>query len=142
MAISEISFVLSAYHGHGRPNSREEFLHHFGISTEPYSFRKQLSATAAICLEIGALRIADYEEFGTEAPEELEKAIQKCLTQFANWLAAIPTENIERLRQSGMKVWVICKMWIDQDQMEFNLFPPLSAQLGRLGLQFYLITNE
>jgi hypothetical protein len=142
VAIQQIRILLNASHEWGTPNKRSEFVKLLGVKTIPFTFSPQPSSDAAINIEIVSLGIADYKRFGTERYEEFEKDLQNSLGDFAEWLGTIPTENMDRVRTSGLKVMVLVTFWMDQDQMEFNLLPSLSSELGRLGLKLYLMSNS
>ena len=142
MAVQHMRIVLSAYLTNGQVNDAAEYLRGLGVSTGPYSVAPQPSPKAAVNLEIGNIEAAEFAEHGDEQWNHFEAAVGQCLSRFGEWLATVPTQNMDRLREAGWKVWSIANLWIDQDQMDFHLPPVLSAQLGRLELELYVLSNE
>jgi hypothetical protein len=142
MAIKEIALVLSAYRPDGQPIESEAFVSGLGVGIAPYERYGTAEAWGAVGLEVVCLRADVFKDFGTERYEALEEAVQANLLAFAEWLAAIPAENMNRMRANGLKIHIVVNLLMDQDQMEFTLPPKLSVQLGRLGISFYMISNE
>ncbi|HWE94743.1 MAG TPA: hypothetical protein VG269_12330 [Tepidisphaeraceae bacterium] len=142
MAVKETTLFMQAHYPDGRPVDSDEFVNGLGVSIAPYSRYGAAGQWSAVGLQIGTVQISSFEEFGTERYEEYEKAVQKSLLAFAGWLAAIPTKDMQRLMADGLNVRLLMTLQMDQDQMEVNIPPELSSQLGRLGMGFYMLSNE
>lgn len=142
MAVTELNVFLLAHPPSGKVNDRDDFLAILDVSIEPYNPRQSSSEAPVHGLEIGFFTIEEFKQWDTERYEHFSAAIEQCLASFAAWLAKVPSENVERLRASGFHVFVLITMWMDQDQMDFDLPPALSLQLGRLGLELRMLSNE
>ena len=144
MAVTQLRVVLSAYYPDGRPIDIEHFITGLGVSDVPYEIYGGGQDSSAGGLRITSLDLADFEEpiHRPEAHDDYERAIRDRLLAFATWLSRVPTANVLHLRSDGLKVWVIVNLWIDGDQMDFRLPPPLAAELGRLDLELYILSNE
>lgn len=144
MAITHCSIVLSAYHPGGPPLDTKRFVFGLGAPDVPYEIYGGGNNSHAGGLRIGNLKLNDFgEATGRSDPwADFDASLKILLLKFAAWLARVPTENIGRLRADGLKVWVVINLQIDCDQMDFHLPPPLAAELGRLDLELYVLSNE
>ena len=62
--------------------------------------------------------------------------------EFADYLATVPRENVEALRKSGVELNVFLDAWIDQDMFDLQWESRLLGELGRLGLNLEIVTND
>jgi hypothetical protein len=61
---------------------------------------------------------------------------------FADHLATVPRESVDALRQSGVELNVYLDAWIDQDLFDLQWEAKLLGELGRLGLNLEIVTND
>src|SRR5213075_2324022 len=101
MAVQYMRIVLSAYLTNGQVNDAGEYLRRLGVSTGPYSLAPQPSPKAAVNLDIGTIQAAEFAEHGDEQWNHFEAAVGQCLSRFGEWLATVPTENMDRLKAAG-----------------------------------------
>src|SRR6476469_1501416 len=144
MGISHFCCTLSAWYRDGRPLLPERLGQDLGISEIPYPVNSSGEKGTAVRVDVGELALKDFGD-PYENPEvynDFGKAIETCLMKFADWLSTIPTEGMRRLREESFYGWVIVNLWIDSDQMDIHILPPLSRELGRLELELYILSNE
>jgi len=128
MAATHFKIVLAYYSD--TPIARERSTVTLGSQKLPYHVAR-----------LGLKEFGDPSE-RPEAHDDFERAINACLLDFAVWLSQISSEEINATRSAGLNPWVIVNLWIDSDQMDFHLPPLLSTELGRLGLELYILSNE
>jgi hypothetical protein len=142
MAIIHFSCALSAWYRDGRPLEPKQMARDLGASEVPFKeIFSQERFTGLNIAEIAASEFGDHYE-RPEACEEFDVAMRAALLKFAEWLSQIPIENIGRMRDESFYAWVIINLWIDGDQMDLYILPPLSRELGRLELELYVLSNE
>ena len=144
MAISGFSAGLSAYHPNGPCLHTKRFVLGLGVGEVPYEVYGGDDESHAGGLTIGRLNLEDFGE--RDGPSDIwadfEAAMTACLLAFAAWLTRVPTDSTVRHRQYGLNDRVIVNLWIDGNQMDFRVPPPLAEQLGRLGLELHILSNE
>jgi hypothetical protein len=62
--------------------------------------------------------------------------------EFADYLATVPKESVDALRNSGVELNVYLDAWIDQDLFDLQWESRLLGELGRLGLNLEIVTND
>lgn len=144
MANLHFGIALSAYYLDGRPLDPRQFVAGLGVAEIPYDVKGEGRRYESARLIIGELGLSDFGDPSVrpEVHDDYANAIEKCLLKFAGWLAGVPAESMRRFREQGMKVWVIVNLWIDCHQMDFTVPPKLSAELGRLNMELYVLSNE
>ncbi len=78
-----------------------------------------------------------------EQPSEaLGDAFRAGQIEFAEFLAGVPREDVDSLRRSGLELNVLLDAWIDQDMFDLQWESRLLGELGRLGLNLEIVTND
>ena len=144
MAITYCSIVLSAHHPGGPPLDTKRFVLGLGIPDVPYEVYGGDDRAHAGGLRIGTLNLKDFGQPTAQSDPwgAFDVATKTLLLGFAAWLSRIPAVNLDRMRAGGLTIWVIVNLWIEDNQMDYRLPPPLAAELGRLGLELYVLSNE
>jgi hypothetical protein len=91
-----------------------------------------------IVLDLAADAFWDREEPSVA----LGDAFRAGQIEFADFLATVPKESVDSLRNHGVEVNVYLDAWIDQDLFDLQWESKLLGELGRLGLNLEIVTND
>ncbi len=141
MALNQIQLVLTTWRAGGEPLEPSELLTKLGVDPEPYTAYGYAERWRSVCIRAGPLLLSDFAQ-GDDCWSEFERAVGIWLTQFAGWLAGVRQECVERMRSEGIDAQVIVNLELDSGQFDLTLPPELCAELGRLRLPIYILSNE
>jgi hypothetical protein len=132
---------LRAWDPHGTGVSRELVLSRLRIDGDRYRTVGNggwWKTIRIIVLDLATDRFWDREEPNLA----LGDAFRAGQIEFADYLATVPRESVESLRKSGLELNVLLDAWIDQDMFDLQWESKLLAELGRLGLNLEIVTND
>ena len=88
-----------------------------------------------------SIEIGEFAE--TDEPTEAFVAeLESRLTKIAQWLEKQPVALFQSLREKGFFTNLLFTGWIDCDQLDLDLPPPLLSACGKHGLKVCIITND
>ena len=85
-------------------------------------------------------RIGDFRS-ASEPHEAFAAALASDLLNLETWLEA-HGRQVAAVKASGVEMDVFLDLWIEQDQLEICLPPPLLLACGQLDLKIEMITND
>jgi hypothetical protein len=143
MAVLSISISLRAWHREGRPVRFDEFFGRLSFaSTDPTIERSEsVGEWQAARLVFVALQADDFKN-AQEPAEAFAAALRFGLDEMARWLLRQSSDVFDKMRQTGLKVDVFIRVWIDQDQLDLDLPAELLGACGAHGLGVSIITND
>lgn len=132
---------LRAWDPHGTGVSRELVLSRLMVEGARYKAVGNggwWKTIRIVVLDLVADAFWDRDEPGTA----LGDAFRAGQIEFAEFLATVPRENVEALRRGGVELNVFLDAWIDQDAFDLQWEAKLLGELGRLGLNLEIVTND
>jgi hypothetical protein len=132
---------LRAWDPHGTGVSRELVLSRLNVDGRRYKAVGNggwWKTIRIIVMDLAADAFWDREEPNTA----LGDAFRAGQIEFAEFLATVPRENVDSLRRSGVELNVFLDAWIDQDAFDLQWESRLLGELGRLGLNLEIVTND
>lgn len=87
-----------------------------------------------------SIEISEFAET-VEPTEAFVTELESRLIKTANWLEKQPVALFQLLREKGFFTNLLFTGWIDCDQLDLDLPPPLLFACGKLGLKICIITN-
>jgi hypothetical protein len=72
----------------------------------------------------------------------LSEAFRAGQIELAEHLATVPKASVDALRKGGVELNLMLDAWIDQDLFDLQWESRLLGELGRLGLNLEIVTND
>jgi len=142
MSVLNASIVLVASFPDGRIASEDSFVRPLGASVGKRIVRVKSGTSEWEAANVEFInRSLDHYRNTEEPAEAFFAELAETLTFVAGWIDDRQIE-FDRIRKSGLKVFLLINLSADQDQMELILPPAVLRAAGAAELPIQIITND
>lgn len=138
LGVHNLSLTLQVWRYVGDPPLPDEFLSQLVFDSDDTA---QIQENPSPRVDLMSIEIGEFAD-AYEPTEAFVAELESRLTNIAYWLEKQPVALFQSLRKNGFFTNLLFTGWIDCDQLDLDLPPPLLFACGRLGLKISIITND